>query len=73
MKLTLTVADFVKDFVKELRVELSERQVNILELIHLDSTISAKAISEKIQKKICNRKNHSERYCPTEKDWHTQT
>lgn len=40
MKLTLTVADVVKvdvkdsvkDFVKELRVELSERQENILEL-----------------------------------------
>ena len=39
MKLTLTVADVVKvdvkDFVKELRVELSERQENILELIRL--------------------------------------
>lgn len=41
------VKDFVKDFVKE----LSERQLKIMELIALDPTISAKAISEKISEK----------------------
>ncbi len=41
------VKDFVKDFVKE----LSERQLKILELIALDPTISAKAISEKISER----------------------
>ena len=43
--------DFVKDFVKESGVELSERQAIILEMIYLDSTISAKAISEKMSQK----------------------
>lgn len=73
VKLTLTVADFAKDFVKdfvkdfakdfakELKVELSERQVNILELIHLDSTISAKAISEKISGKMPEKESVTER------------
>lgn len=59
VKLTLTVADvvkddakdFVKDFVKEPGIELTERQVNILEMIYLDSTISAKVISEKMSEK----------------------
>ena len=69
VKLTLTAADFAKDFVKdfakdfakELKVELSERQVNILELIHLDSTISAKAISEKISGKMPEKESVTER------------
>ena len=51
VKLTLTVADVVKDVAKESEIELTERRVNILEMIHLDSTISAKAISEKCRKK----------------------
>ena len=64
VKLTLTVADvvksFVKDFVKELGIELAERQVNILEMVHLDPSISARAITEKnsgkkFGKKYCDR------------------
>ena len=49
MKLVLSIdtKGVVKDFVKE----LSERQLKIMELIALDPTISAKAISEKISEK----------------------
>ena len=45
------VKDVVKDVIKGFGVELSERQIIILELIYLDSSISAKAMSEKISEK----------------------
>ena len=45
------VKDVVKDVIKEFGVELSERQIIILEMIYLDSSISAKAMSEKISEK----------------------
>lgn len=62
VKLVLTimtkdaVKDVVKDVVKgiprELLKELSERQLVILGLIASDSTISARAISEKVSEKM---------------------
>ncbi|MBR5936193.1 MAG: putative DNA binding domain-containing protein [Bacteroidaceae bacterium] len=45
------VKDVIKDVIKEFGVELSERQTIILEMICLDSSISAKAMSEKISEK----------------------
>lgn len=39
--------DFIKDFIKENRLQISERQEIILEMIAMDPTLSAKAISEK--------------------------
>ena len=45
------VKDVVKDVIKEFGVELSERQIIILKMIYLDSSISAKAMSEKISEK----------------------
>ena len=51
--------DFVKDFVKELPNnllgQLSERQLEILSMIAADSTISAKAISEKMSEKVSEK------------------
>ena len=38
---------FIKDFIKENRLQISERQEIILEMIAMDPTLSAKAISEK--------------------------
>ena len=43
--------DFIKDFKKENRLQISERQEIILEMIAMDPTLSAKAISEKISEK----------------------
>jgi ATP-dependent DNA helicase RecG len=54
------VKDVVKDFVKgipqEFLKELTERQLVILDMIASDSTISAKAISEKISEKTSEKK-----------------
>ena len=43
--------DVVKDVVKECGIELSERQILILEMIHQNSTISSKTMSEKLSEK----------------------
>ena len=43
--------DVVKDVVKGFEIELSERQILILEMIHQNSTISAKTMSEKLSEK----------------------
>ena len=43
--------DFIKDFIKENRLQISERQEIILEMVAMDPTLSAKAISEKISEK----------------------
>ena len=59
------VKGFVKDFVKgipqEILKELTERQLAILELIASDSSISAKAISEKMSEKMSEKDSVTER------------
>ena len=45
------VKGFVKEIPQEILRELTERQLVILEMIASDSTISAKAISEKVSEK----------------------
>ena len=48
-------ANVVKDVVKGVAKELTDRQQVILELLSLDPTMSAKAISEKISEKASEK------------------
>lgn len=49
------ISDFGKDFGKDFGTELSERQLLILELIALNPSLSAKAISEKVSEKMSEK------------------
>jgi ATP-dependent DNA helicase RecG len=51
----MTNANVVKDVVKGVAKELTDRQQVILELLSLDPTMSAKAISEKISEKTSEK------------------
>ncbi len=43
--------DFIKDFIKEFDIKLSDRQINILNIIAEDASVTSEKISEKISKK----------------------
>ena len=62
--LTIETKDVVKDVVKGLPQkildELTERQLVILEMISSDSSISAKAISEKMSEKVSEKNSVDE-------------
>ena len=61
VKLSLTVADVVKDVTKDFAKEITERQLVILEMMATEPTLSAKTISEKNSGKGSEKESITER------------